>query len=611
MGFYIAKLTVLGDKKTPSVVNFTNGLNIICGVSDAGKTYILKCIKFAFGGDKPFETKVTGYSTIKLLLITDKEKKVEITRIIGEKTAKVRSESPSIRSGAYDINPNSSQKGKRNRNPLLNELFLSLIGIDGEPEVVFNKYFVRKRFTWKTILQLFYLTEKDVIEQESPLMPKQHINRVYMHSSLLYLLTGNNYADEKTRETEKVAKIRKNAVDLFAKDELNRLREQETRLQETLKNCSNINLERELQIKRDKLIELEKKISVAREKCKKISETIATAQREIYEKKVLLESLKNLESQYKADIKRLNFIVEGIQKSNGSQKEQECPICKTRIVNSLDEDYLDSARAELMRIISLLKGLLATENDVDNEIVEINNFITDKKVDLSKEQQFIQTAYSEYARKREANINEILNFIKCKEQLAWLQENIGALSKTLKEYATKIDDNDTELEFHPYKLYPDEFEKNMDAYAMEVLKECNYEGLQSVRFDKKSLDLWINGYEKKHTHGKGHWAFINTCLMLVLRKYFETKAVYNPGLLLIDTPLLGLDQGEPDDMPSSMKNGLFKYLINHRNEGQVIVIENSNALPKLNYNLANISVLEFTKGKYESEYTSRYGLLDI
>ncbi|WP_320883576.1 hypothetical protein [Dielma fastidiosa] len=52
----------------------------------------------------------------------------------------------------------------------------------------------------------------------------------------------------------------------------------------------------------------------------------------------------------------------------------------------------------------------------------------------------------------------------------------------------------------------------------------------------------------------------------------------------------------------SMKTGLFKYLLNHQENRQTIIIENE--IPKLDY--SNAHLVEFTK----DENRDRYGLIE-
>ena len=49
MSFYIEKIIVTGSGKTDSIIELSNGVNIIYGPSNTGKTYIVKCIDYMFG----------------------------------------------------------------------------------------------------------------------------------------------------------------------------------------------------------------------------------------------------------------------------------------------------------------------------------------------------------------------------------------------------------------------------------------------------------------------------------------------------------------------------------------------------------------------------------
>ena len=146
----------------------------------------------------------------------------------------------------------------------------------------------------------------------------------------------------------------------------------------------------------------------------------------------------------------------------------------------------------------------------------------------------------------------------------------------------------------------------MDAFAKDILTECSYENLTSARFSLSDFDIEVNGGKKSTNHGKGYCAFLNTIVVLMFRRYFATLAKYNPGLLIIDTPLLGLDQGVDDAAPESMRTALFRYFMNHQTEGQLIVVENLEHIPDLDYDASGATVITFTKGRFEG----RYGFLE-
>ena len=98
------------------------------------------------------------------------------------------------------------------------------------------------------------------------------------------------------------------------------------------------------------------------------------------------------------------------------------------------------------------------------------------------------------------------------------------------------------------------------------------------------------------------WCRVSSSVMVCLEWY----AKYNPGFVVIDTPLLGLDQGVNDAAPESMRTALFKYFISHQSDGQIIILENMMHIPVLDYEGAGANVITFTKGLE----VGRYGFLN-
>jgi hypothetical protein len=55
-GFWLTSLTLTGSNVSPAEISFSNGLNVISGPSDTGKTFIAQCINFILGESKTPET---------------------------------------------------------------------------------------------------------------------------------------------------------------------------------------------------------------------------------------------------------------------------------------------------------------------------------------------------------------------------------------------------------------------------------------------------------------------------------------------------------------------------------------------------------------------------
>lgn len=57
--FYITQIAASGEKVEYSAVNFKDGINFIVGPSNTGKSYVIGCIDFMFGGKEvPFTRRI-------------------------------------------------------------------------------------------------------------------------------------------------------------------------------------------------------------------------------------------------------------------------------------------------------------------------------------------------------------------------------------------------------------------------------------------------------------------------------------------------------------------------------------------------------------------------
>lgn len=112
--FFIKQISVTGEKVLFSEVSFNDGVNIIYGPSNAGKSYIINCINFMFAGDPPFTKSSTGYDTVTMTMESDDGYAISMTRKIidgkngevGENSVEVISNYPNVESGPYSIMAN-------------------------------------------------------------------------------------------------------------------------------------------------------------------------------------------------------------------------------------------------------------------------------------------------------------------------------------------------------------------------------------------------------------------------------------------------------------------------------------------------------------------------
>jgi hypothetical protein len=310
-----------------------------------------------------------------------------------------------------------------------------------------------------------------------------------------------------------------------------------------------------------------------------------------------------LKSQYAGDIRRLTFIVEGEIEYQHVPHSTKCPFCDGNMPIHDRKSYIEASRAELSRIMAQLNGLGEAESDVQKEQIDIENEL----VELRSKRKDIEVLINEQLRPQADALQDALEnyraYIRLKHEMDVIQSFSDSWTTDLRELP---DETVETLQYHPKEYFDDVFLAALDHYAKSILEECSYENLTSVRFNLADFDIEVNGGKKSTTHGKGYRAFLNTIVALMFRRYLANDAKYNPGVLIIDTPLLGLDQGVDDAAPESMRTALFKFFMNNQSEGQLIVVENLDHIPNLDFEKAGATVTTFTKGRFEG----RYGFLE-
>lgn len=595
--FYIESITAHGSGKNDAVVSFGEGLNIIQGYSDTGKTCVVKCIDFIYGSsEKPFD-KNTGYNRVSMRIVTPNGS-VTFSRTIGKNQIQVVSENPEIEDGTYDIGYKKKQK-----NPVINAVWLRLIGIDGEPTIPKNTDFAKKHLTWRTLLSLIYVTEKDIVRPESVVVPEQYTEKTLFLSALLYLISGRDFAETDAQTKKEIRVARRKAVEEYVNKQLSGISNRKKKLTEQLAAFADIDVDAEIAHIVSEIEVTDASITQAVNSSKELLGQILTTEEKAAECSVLLSRYQSLKSQYAADIKRLTFIVEGEVEYQSVPHVSKCPFCDGKMTTHNRQSYIEASRGELARIVAQLEGLEAAEADVKTELAQIEMELTA----LRAKREDIESLISEQLRPKADNLREMLNnyrvSIRLKHEMDVIDSFSDSWTTDLRELPEETGDT---LQYHPKEYFDEAFLSAMDTLAKDILSECNYENLTSARFNLSDFDIEVNGGKKSTNHGKGYCAFLNTVVVLMFRKYFATNAKYNPGLLIIDTPLLGLDQGVDDAAPESMRTALFRYFMNNQTEGQIIVVENLEHIPKLDYVASGATVTTFTKGRFEG----RYGFLE-
>lgn len=593
MSFYIEKIIVTGSGKTDSIIELSNGVNIIYGPSNTGKTYIVKCIDYMFGSEREPIDISTGYQYIKIIVRTQCGT-ITMSRKIGENKIEVSSNDNNVPSGKY-----ATKASRTNYDKTINSVWLSLIGINDLHLVISNENYKKQILSWRTFSHMFMLTETKIISEYSAILSGRDTSNTAVIASLIFLLSGQDFAETETKDTKEIKEAKKNAVKAYINKELFRLSERNQELLAQLKENPNIDIAVEIEKIMAEISTNEKRINSSIEENQKILAQLYEKNENLSECNVLLNRYDELTTQYDADLKRLNFIVDGEANLNASFSTH-CPFCDGEVVVKKNQNYIDAAKSDYKKIKLQAKDLESASKELRSEKLSLEQEIGTLMAKKKSIEELIEKELKPQVFNLKEKLSAYKDAIEC-------QKEIDILKKLSEQKTADMIENDTdeesELKFKVKEHLDYSFINELSNGIKSFLENCNYDNLLSVIFDKADMDIVING-KKKSSNGKGYNAYFNSVVAIVLSRYMESKAKYSPDFLVLDSPILSLKEKETKKPSETMRNTLFENIVDNQKGIQTIVIENE--IPEINYKDANI--IHFTK----ENNNGRYGfLLDV
>ena len=584
--FYIKKLIVTGSDKDPSFIEFDDGLNIITGPSNTGKSYVLECIDYLFGSEKIHFDKTTGYDCIKLM-VTSENGNITLERQIDTNRISVHSDNRKIRSGYYGISGNNN----------VSELWLRLIGIEDNHQIIKNSRYEKQRLTWRTFLHMFLVKESVVFQESSILMPKQNTASTAALSALFFLITGIDFADADPREEKKIKEVRKKAVVDYINKRLSDFAVRKSEL-DKIPIRDALYLHENVEAVLSEIAETEKTIKESVSRSKQLLKEIFVTGEQLAECNTLFNRYQALKTQYSSDIKRLTFIVEGELHKDEIPINSKCPFCSGNIPIQNKATYAEASHAELHRIQLQLDDLLEAEQDLITE----HSALEARNTSLSAEKSNVEILMNNELKPKVAELKQILSEYRSAIEIQNETSLIDDFETSMQtELVEAMMEDETETIFKIKNQYDCNIIDMLNECLRKILKACKFDALSSVYFDPNTFDIVVNG-KPKNTFGKGYRAFLNSVLATALMEYLAEHGKYSPRTMFIDSPILSLKERGDESASETMKSALFQYLLDNQDYGQIIIVEND--IPKLNYGKAN--VIRFSK----DETQGRYGFLN-
>ncbi|MGF7486258.1 hypothetical protein [Lactococcus lactis] len=604
-GFKINNLIAMG-KDVPTVnVEFKDGLNLIIGPSNTGKTYIFEAIDYMLGGGSvPKEISQDKNYLIMYLEIELLKSKETFTISRSLKNPKDMitlfyskfSEIESAQSEQLYYEANKSEKN-------ISTFLLKLCGFELPIKIRKTTNYDKTNFTFRSYIPYSMVAEPKMISENSPIYDNDSFNdkTKYLYH-FKYLITN-----EDDSNVERV--ISKNIFDETKKSNITLLKELLGQEKEKYHNLSGKieyntqdfdaditttflkNIQQEIQIINQKILEFDTSKN-------KIVSDIA------YNNSVL-RRFKLLKNQYESDIERLQFIDEGSFLIN-QLVIHKCPNCGAEIdashsCNDIDLSTInDSCQFEIQQYNLKLKELdisINTTINLVNTLKEELSFVNEE-IKINKEK--LADNLNPELKTLKTKLEQLSNFEMIKTEVSQVEDKIAEYNTMIQAYKEKKFLNyGSPMQLALKRIKDTSFTDFLEDVLENFYYNQGEKAKVSFNTNGKEIDFSIND-EKRGTVGKGTRALLTSSFFMAVRNYCISKGLPHANFLILDSPINAFKQQEYlEHLDSSIKNKFLNYL--SINVGQTIIMENLYVSDIPADLKEKINIIEFTKtdeGRY-------------
>lgn len=526
----IRKLEVKGSGKENATVELKDGLNVIAGASDTGKSYITKCFQFIFGSEQPPKQieQSKGYTHLEVTIELNDGSQILLSRELAEK-ADITLTELSNDNLVTVLKPN--HKG----NPNLSSYFLDLLGLDNKTLVMGLESMRPSSLTLRIFEKILLVDEERIISESSPFGKGQNTEKTLETSFIKTLLTGEDDSSILTCRDEKDSKEKIGRKIENLQDFLDRFFPQEDDKENALEQLDSTLEELEVAYE-----EAERELNELVQANNNIVQNRNSAKREvmsIYERvaddKSLYQRFGMLEKKYFSDRERLAANSEAVVYME-RQRLANCPLCGSEIdeQNDVDVDVIIQANAaEIKKIDTHLDDLNSTQVSLRSALDANMQKLKDMECEVERLDEILAKNISGKLNDNRAVLKQLdlvrSKFRKQRDQEKKRQEIFEEIGRLQVEH-DKISDN--------YQ-FPD-FSKQLLELGQEIskiLKRWDFPNGDKIVFDVAARDIVINGKPRSH-YGKGYRAICFSSILLGLMEYLFPKGRH-PGFVILDSPL--------------------------------------------------------------------------
>jgi len=554
------------------------GINVVCGASDTGKSFLAESIDFMLGGSdlRPIKER-EKYGEITLDITDGSEKHWRLHRATSGgnfRLSDLQSE---------DADPETlNQKHSHGKTDNLSGFLLKKIDLLGKRILRSKAKATTQSLSFRNLARLVIVQEGEIQQKGSPFWGGQYTLKTPELATIKLMLTGvddSNVVSSTVTEPDNAGQIR--LIDELLSElnsEVEDIEEDQSQFEDQF-----IKLETTIEERKDTLTSSQRQLDELLLSRNNLFKTRWTDQERLDEIADLLTRFSLLSEHYGIDIERL----EAIQESGSMFAHVEavpCPICGAAPDDQHLEDTCEgdvevivlAATAEIQKIRRLQEELINTISDLQNETSQLDLALSNSLAEYEALDTDIQETIAPQVSDVRSSFSELI------EERANVQKTLDLFAKIEKLEERKIflekDEEEPGQSDQVVSGIPDSAAHVISVKIAAILKAWNFPGECLVHFDKETTDFVIDG-KPRGSRGKGLRAITHAAVTIGLLEYCQENDFSHPGFAVLDSPLLAYFKPEGDDdeilKGTDLKERFYQYLVEHHStDSQIIIIEN-------------------------------------
>lgn len=605
----IKYLAFFGPHRAPASLKFKRGLNIVCGASDTGKSFISESIDFMLGQEEPVRDipERAGYDRIRLLLDSDTHQPLTLDRSVEGGNYLAYSEE------LFEGDPTTEARTLRykhaaSRDDTLSYELLERVGFAGRT-LRRNAAGKTRSLSFRDLARLCVVTEEEIQRRSSPVLSGQWVAATAEYAAFKLMLTGvddsalvssNDSPARRDRNSGKLELLDQMVAELqFELDEAGI--EEEKLLEQKDK------LKASIQDRTATLQSVQKELNSLMSSRAEAAKALRDSKARMIEISELVGRFELLDEHYNTDLQRLNAVYESGSLFVHLEKKQ-CPLCGALPgAQHLEGDcegnaeaVVQAARAEMNKIIRLRRELAETLSSLHSEYAELEGGLAPLQASYNGYDAELGAVTAPAVSEERSSYNALMKEL---SEVRVSLEKIENLKKLMQRRDDLEDEGGTEndgIENTKTQISTsvlDEFAKTIQS----ILEEWDYPDVSRVYFDESKKDIVISGKDRGST-GKGLRAITHAAFTIGLMEFCRERGLPHPGFIVLDSPLLAYwkPEGSDDDLSGTgLKENFYRYLMGISKKNQVIVIENEHPPDFVG---KEIPVTVFTKNPNSGRY---------